>query len=118
MRVSRGTNAPSKGWHLGPWNAHLPIALGYANTGIDEPHLHLRTTEIYLVARGRAEVRIEQETTTLDAGDVLVLQPGEAHTFLATTPEYHHFVLHVPALAEEEARADKVAVARGRLGLM
>ena len=74
-------------------------------------------TEIYLVASGTATARIEQETVELAAGDMLIVEPGEAHTFLAHSEEYRHFVIHTPALPPEEARADHISVPRIRLGL-
>lgn len=118
MRLEKAVvNEEGKGWALGPWNSSLGIAVGYAERGIDEPHFHKAICEIYLVARGWAEVRIEMETYRLEAGDVLVVEPGEAHTFMASSEDYFHFVVHTPGLSTEAARADKVSVARGRLGL-
>jgi mannose-6-phosphate isomerase-like protein (cupin superfamily) len=106
-----------KGWYTGPWDSSFPISVGYANAAIDEPHLHQRITEIYLVARGSSIVRVEEETITLLAGDVLVVEPGEAHTFIHSSPDYFHFVVHTPGLAGDEARSEKLAVSRARLGL-
>lgn len=45
-----GTDA--SGWIGGAWNWGVPLAIGYATAGLDEPHRHERTTEIYLVAVG------------------------------------------------------------------
>jgi mannose-6-phosphate isomerase-like protein (cupin superfamily) len=84
---------------------------------VDEPHVHSRITEIYLVARGTSEMRVERETIRLEAGDVIVVEPGEAHTFLSSSPDYFHFVAHVPGLSDEEARAEKALVPRSHLGL-
>ena len=109
MRLARADERPSKGWHLGPWNSDLPVSIGFANEGLDEPHLHERITEIYLVARGTATVRVEQET--------LVLEPGERHTFVSSSAGYLHFVLHVPGLQGDEAWLEKTAVDRSELGL-
>jgi len=92
------------------------VSVGYANEGIDEPHVHKRITEVYLVARG-TEMRVEQETVTLESGDVIVIEPGEAHTFLSSSPEYFHFVVRVPGLSAEEVRAERSSVPRWRLGL-
>ena len=117
MRVEKADPDAAKGWYLGPWNSALNAAVGYAHAAIDEPHLHRRTTEIYLVARGHAEARIENETVHLDPGDVLVVEPGEAHTMLTSSPDYLHFVVHLPGLPPGEARADKVMASRERLGL-
>jgi hypothetical protein len=62
MRVERADPAVVKGWYLGSWNSDLPIAIGYAPKGIDEPHIHTRMTEIYLVARGTSELRVGDRT--------------------------------------------------------
>jgi hypothetical protein len=50
MRIERITRATAKGWWAGAWNPLLPIAVGYATVAIDNPRLHQRVTEIYLVA--------------------------------------------------------------------
>lgn len=117
MRIERADPNAPKGWYLGPWNSDLAVSIGYANEGIDEPHLHTRITEIYMVARGTSVVRVEGQTITLEAGDAIVVEPGEAHTFLTSSVDYFHFVLHVPGLAGEEARAEKKQAKREQLGL-
>jgi mannose-6-phosphate isomerase-like protein (cupin superfamily) len=93
------------------------VSVGYASVGVDEPHVHTQITEIYLIARGESRIRIGGETIQLAAGDMLVVEPGEPHTFLDSTPGYFHFVIHTPGLSGEAARADKHPVPRGRLGL-
>jgi mannose-6-phosphate isomerase-like protein (cupin superfamily) len=117
VRLERVDATAAKGWYLGPWNSALTAAIGYAHAGIDEPHLHRRITEIYLVAQGEAVARVEHKTVRLTPGDVLVVEPGEAHSFMASSPDYLHFVVHLPGLAADEARAEKVIVPRKRLGL-
>ncbi len=117
MRLERADPAVAKGWYAGPWNSPLTVSVGYANAGIDDPHVHTRVTEVYLVARGTAELRIEGDTVRLAVGDMVVVEPGEAHTFLTSSPEYFHFVLHVPGLPAAEARAERAAVPRSRLAL-
>jgi len=62
-------------------------------------------------------MRVEQETVTLEAGDMIIIDPGEAHTFLSSSPEYFHFVVHVPGLSADEAHAERSSVSRSRLGL-
>jgi quercetin dioxygenase-like cupin family protein len=118
MRLEHADSTTAKGWYVGPWNSDLPIAIGYANAGIDEPHVHAQTTEIYIVAQGTSQIRVEQETITLHAGDMIVVEPGEAHTFLSNSPDYFHVVLHTPALSDAEARHDKQSVPRAQLGLV
>lgn len=117
MRLCQANTSANKGWYAGPWNSTLPISVGYADVGIDEPHLHTQINEIYLVARGTSVIRIEQETISLSVGDMIVVEPGEAHTFLDSSPDYLHFVIHTPGLSAEKALADKVVVTRERLWL-
>jgi mannose-6-phosphate isomerase-like protein (cupin superfamily) len=117
MRVEYADPDIAKGWYLGPWNANLPISIGYANEGVDEPHLHRRMAEVYLMARGTAEMRVETETVVLAEGQIIVVEPGEAHTFLSSSPDHVHFVLQIPGLTGQQAREDKIAVPRSQLGL-
>jgi len=99
-----------KGWLADPWESNLPVSVGYAAEGIDEPHVHPTLTEVYLVARGTSQLRFGTETVELVAGCVVIVEPGEAHTFLASSPDYLHFVLHLG----DDIR--KLAVDRSQLG--
>jgi hypothetical protein len=49
-------------------------------------------------------------------GSVVIVDPGEPHTFLASSPDYMHFVLHLPT-QEPDLGAHKLAVDRTELGL-
>jgi mannose-6-phosphate isomerase-like protein (cupin superfamily) len=117
VRIERADPAIVKGWYLGPWNSDLPISLGYAPKGIDEPHVHTRITEIYLVARGTSELRVGDQTVTLTAGDVVVVESGEPHTFLSSSPDYFHFVIQTPGLEGRAARDERLAIPHADLGL-
>ena len=117
MRVERADASLDKGWYAGPWNSDLTICVGYANAAINEPHVHAKVTEIFLVARGNSAVRVEQQTVHLQAGDMIVIEPGEAHTFVEGSSDYLHFVIHTPGLPPGEAQADKSPVPPSRLGL-
>ena len=116
MRHERATGR-RKGWLAGPWDGDLTVSIGFAREGLDEPHLHSQLMETYLVARGTASLRVESETIALHEGDVLIVEPGEAHTFLSSSDDYFHFVVHVPGLSGEEALHEKQPVDRSRLGL-
>lgn len=117
MQVIRRAQQAGKGWYAGPWNSNLPISIGYADRGVDEPHFHQTITEIYLVGSGTAEIRVESDTILLAAGDVIIVAPGEAHTFLSSSPDFSHFVIQTPGLVGDAALTDKTVVARERLGL-
>ena len=94
----------AKGWLLGPWNSRLNFPVGWATQGVDEPHHHAQMNEVYLVAQGQSTAAVGGKEVDLNAGDVLVVEPGEAHTFTQSSPDYLHFVLQTPF-----AKGDKVA---------
>ena len=52
--------------------------------------------EVYLVARGQSTAVVDGEEANLNVGDVLVVEPGEHHTFKENSPDYLHFVLQSP----------------------
>jgi mannose-6-phosphate isomerase-like protein (cupin superfamily) len=106
-----------KGWFAGPWDSDLAISIGFANAGVDDPHVHARITEVYLVARGSASMRVETETVELIEGDALIVEPGEAHTFLASSQDYFDFVVNTPGVSGDDAIREKRMVPRSRLGL-
>ena len=111
MRIERANPDIAKGWYLGPWNAELTVSVGYANEGVDEPHYHRRMTEIYCMARGTAVMLVEDEIVELHADDIIVVEPGENHTFVSSSPDHFHFVVQTPGLQGDEATADKVLTA-------
>lgn len=117
MHIATADPAVAKGWYWGPWNTDLAISVGFANTGVDEPHFHRTMTEIYLIASGTATMRVEGKTIRLLPGQVIAVEPGEAHTFLASSPDHLHFVIQLPGLQGAEARADKIPVPPSRLEL-
>ena len=117
MQIKAADKERTKGWLCGPWDSELDISLGYANQGVDEPHVHRQMTEIYFIARGTATMRVGGETIELAQDQVIVIEPGEAHTFTHSSPDHFHFVIQTPGLTGERARADKVPVARARLDL-
>jgi len=117
MRLEHADLKQDRGWHLGPWNSDLNLSIGYASQGVDEPHLHTVLREVYLVAQGTSEIRVGSETVPLQAGDVLVVEPGEPHTFLSSSPDYLHFVVQAPGLQGAAAQAEKRLVSRYDLSL-
>jgi mannose-6-phosphate isomerase-like protein (cupin superfamily) len=91
-----------KGWFVGPWNSSVPAAVGWADRGVNWPHRHDQMYEIYLVARGTSVAVVDGREVPLAAGDMLVVEPGEAHTFVDSTADYLHFVVQAPFVAGDK----------------
>jgi mannose-6-phosphate isomerase-like protein (cupin superfamily) len=90
------TAKDGKGWFVGPWNSPVPVAVGWADRGVNQPHRHEKMCEIYLVARGTSTALVADRSIELVAGDMLVVEPGEPHTFLTSSIDYLHFVVQAP----------------------
>jgi mannose-6-phosphate isomerase-like protein (cupin superfamily) len=116
MRVYRVPPGDAKGWLTGPWESGLPVSIGYASEGVDEAHVHPQLAEVYLVARGTSQLRVGAQTLELSAGNVVVVDAGEAHTFLTSSPDSMQFVLHVPA-PPPGSDTHKTLVDRSTMGL-
>jgi mannose-6-phosphate isomerase-like protein (cupin superfamily) len=74
----------------------VPVALGYSDVAVDERHIHDEMFEIYFVARGESRAVVAGQAVALKPGDLLVVEPGEDHTFPSCTPDYLHFVVQAP----------------------
>jgi mannose-6-phosphate isomerase-like protein (cupin superfamily) len=105
MLLARNDQArPAKGWYTELTHPALPF-IGFANRGVNEQHWHRELCEVYLVARGSSTIVVNDQPIRLYAGDVIVVEPEEIHTFTEGTPDYFHFVLCCPPI-----KGDKVVV--------
>lgn len=77
-------------------------SVGYANVGINEPHYHAQMFEIYLVAQGTSTAVVNQQPNQLQASDMLVVEPGETHTFSQSSEDYFHFVIQTPFVPDDK----------------
>jgi mannose-6-phosphate isomerase-like protein (cupin superfamily) len=97
-----GPTENGKGWFVGPWMSAVPAAIGWADQGVNELHRHDHMNEVYLVARGWSVAIVAGQTVRLTAGDMLLVEPGEEHTFVQSSPEYLHFVVQTPFVAGDK----------------
>ncbi len=100
--IKRTVDQSGKGWFTGPWETDIPVALGYANAAVDDPHEHHSMYEVYLVARGTSVAVVDGRQVDLRAGDLLLVEPGEAHTFVNGSDDYLHFVVQAPFVAGDK----------------
>ena len=103
--LKRTVQVSGKGWFAGPWDSSLGVAVGYADVGVHEPHSHESMHEIYLVARGTSVAEVNGVVVDLSMGDVLIIEPGEVHTFTSSSTDYFHFVLQSPFVPDDKRLA-------------
>jgi mannose-6-phosphate isomerase-like protein (cupin superfamily) len=76
--------------------------VGWADRGVNETHRHDLMNEIYLVARGESVAEVAGQEVLLGVGDMLVVEPGEAHTFISSSKDYLHFVIQAPFVGADK----------------
>ena len=69
---------------------------------MNEDHRHEQMNEVYLVARGESIAQVAGERFRLVPGDMLVVEPGESHTFISSSEDYLHFVVQAPFIAGDK----------------
>jgi mannose-6-phosphate isomerase-like protein (cupin superfamily) len=62
--------------------------------------------EIYFVARGTSLAVVDGHAVELRVGDVLVVEPGESHTFTDSSDGYLHFVVQAPFVKGDKRTPD------------
>jgi hypothetical protein len=72
-----GTSGAGKGWFVDPWNSRVPVAVEWAAYGSDDPHHHGHKG-----SRGRSVAVVDGKRNRLRPGDMLVVEPDEARTFI------------------------------------
>lgn len=105
MQLFSSPTDQAKGWLVGPWNSAVPLPVGYANQGIADCHYHQQMYELYLVARGSSTAVVNGKPVMLIAGDLLVVEPGETHTFTKSSADYFHFVVQTPFVPGDKVAA-------------
>ena len=88
-----------------------------AGGAVPMPHVHPEQSERFEVVAGAMRFRVGLRTITAGPGDVLVVEPGVAHSFANAGADEARLRVEVrPALAMEEMFADVVEMAQaGRM---
>ena len=83
-----------------------------AGGAVPMPHVHPEQSERFEVVEGEMRFRVGLRTVIAGPGDVLVVEPGVAHSFANAGEDEARLRVEVrPALAMEEMFADVIALA-------
>ena len=88
-----------------------------ARGAVPMPHVHPEQSERFEVVAGEMRFRVGLRTIIAGPGDVVLVEPGVAHSFANAGPDEARLRVEVrPALAMEEMFADVIALAEaGRM---
>jgi len=91
-----------EGWRLG--EAGMPVQVGVksAATPFGKKHLHRTMTEYFLLLAGELRLGVSGETLDLVKGDLVVVEPGEAHEVVFASPDALLLLLMPPPVAGDK----------------
>ena len=91
-----------EGWHLA--EAGLPIQVGvkFGASPFGKRHLHKTMTEYFLLLEGELRLWVNEETMAMKKGDLLVVEPGEAHEIRDCSPDALLLLLMPPPVADDK----------------
>ena len=105
MKIISGLSS-REGWHL---REGFPIQVGMKSgaTPFGGPHLHKTMAEYFYLLSGEIRLRVNEETLELKSGDLVVVEPGEAHEVLAATPDARLLLLMPPPVANDKVELEE-----------
>ncbi len=96
-----------EGWRLG--EAGMPIQVGVKSgaTPFGKKHLHKTMAEYFLLLAGELRLGVDGEILDLVKGDLIVVEPGEAHEVLFASPDALLFLLMPPPVPGDKVELTK-----------
>ena len=101
------TGLPEReGWHL---REGMPIQVGIKSgaTPFSGPHLHRTMTEYFYLLEGEISLRVDRKAITVGKGDLVVVEPGEAHEVLSASPDALLLLLMPPFVAGDKQELEE-----------
>jgi quercetin dioxygenase-like cupin family protein len=94
-----------EGWHLA--EAGLPIQVG-VRTGTSpfgKSHLHKTMPEYFLLLEGEVRLQVMGEILEIKKGDLVLVEPGEAHEVLQASVDALLLLLMPPPVAGDKVES-------------
>lgn len=91
-----------EGWHLA--GSGLPIQLGI-KPGVSSfggKHLHKTMAEYFLVLEGELKLQVDEQILEMEKGDLVVVEPGEAHKVLYASADALLLMLMPPDVPNDK----------------
>ncbi len=101
MRIIRKL-LEKEGWHLA--ESALPIQVGvrYGSSPFGKRHLHKAMAEYFLLLEGELRLQVDGNVLEMKKGDLIVVEPGESHEVLHSSPAARLLLLMPPAVADDK----------------
>ncbi len=91
-----------EGWHLK--ESGLPIQVGIKSgaTPFSGPHRHRTMAEYFCLLAGELRLRVDEQELEMKKGDLVVVEPGEAHQVVRASPDSLLLLLMPPDVPNDK----------------
>ena len=100
MRILRQL-LKKEGWHLAETDLPIQVGVKSADTPFGGRHLHKTMAEYFLLLQGRLRLQVNDEVLEMEQGDLILVEPGEAHQVVHASPDAR-LLLFMPAPIEND----------------
>jgi len=96
-----------EGWHLA--EAGLPIQVGvkFGASPFGKKHLHQTMAEYFLLLAGELLLQVNEKTLEMKKGDLILVEPGEAHEVLHASPDALLLLLMPPPVPGDKVELEE-----------
>ncbi|MCU0237486.1 MAG: cupin domain-containing protein [Acidobacteria bacterium] len=103
-----------EGWHL---REGMPIQVGIksGSTPFSGPHLHRTMAEYFYLLAGEISLRVDRQEIIVRKGDLVVVEPGEAHEVLSASPDARLLLLMPPFVAGDKEELEEPERQKGKV---
>ncbi len=94
--------AGREGWHLK--ESGLPVQVGIKSgaTPFSGPHRHRTMAEYFYLLEGELRLRVDKRELEMKKGDLVVVEPGEAHQVVRASPDSLLLLLMPPDVPNDK----------------
>ena len=91
-----------EGWHLSETGLPIQGGVKSAETPFGGKHLHKTMAEYFLLLEGNLRLQVNGEILEMEQGDLILVEPGEAHQVLHGSPDARLLLLMPAAVANDK----------------
>lgn len=91
-----------EGWRLGEAGMPIQVGVKFGSSPFGKKHLHKNMAEYFLLLAGDLRLGVNGKVLEVEAGDLVVIEPGEAHEVLAASADARLLLLMPPPVANDK----------------
>jgi len=103
MRILRQL-LKKEGWHFAETDLPVQIGVKSAETPFGGKHLHKTMVEYFLLLEGNLRLQVNDEILEMEQGDLILVEPGEAHQVLHGSPDARLLLLMPTVVANDKVK--------------